>query len=139
VFVGTEGKVFLGVNWRLHSVVWRYENGEHGQSFRSSAAVVPEVVVVGAQDKLIHALDPKSGRKLWTFPTHGRVDSSPVIVGSRVFVGSADGTFYALDRATGRSLWQFTSGGKIVASAAVAGGALVIGSDSGDLYCFGAK
>jgi outer membrane protein assembly factor BamB len=139
VFVGTEGKVFLGVNWRRGVVAWRYENELHGQSFRSSAAVVPELVVVGAQDKLVHALDPKSGRKLWTFTTHGRVDSSPVIVGARVFVGSADGTLYALDRATGRPLWQFTSGGKIVASAAVAGGCLVIGSDSGDLYCFGAK
>ena len=49
VFVGTEGKVFLGVNWRRGTVVWRYENEQHGQSFRSSAAVVPEVVVVGAR------------------------------------------------------------------------------------------
>ena len=139
VFVGTEGKVFLGVNWRQGTVVWRMRTASTANPSVPRPRSCPRRRWSAGQDKLVHALDPKSGRKLWTFATHGRVDSSPVIVGSRVFVGSADGTFYALDRATGRPLWQFASGGKIVASAAVAAGSLVIGSDSGDLYCFGAK
>ena len=37
--------------------------------------------------KLVHALDPKTGRQLWFFTTKGRVDSSPVVVGDRLFVG----------------------------------------------------
>ena len=39
------------------------------------------------------------GKVIWTFPTHGRVDSSPVVVGNRIFFGSTDGRIYALDRA----------------------------------------
>ena len=31
-----------------------------------------EAVVLGGRDKLIHALDPKTGEELWTFMTKAR-------------------------------------------------------------------
>ena len=96
-------------------------------------------VLVGAQDKLLHAVDLKTGRGIWTFATKARVDGSPVVVGRRVFVGSADGWLYAVQLKTGNELWKFEAGGHIVGSPAVAAGRLVIGTDAGDLYCFGAK
>jgi outer membrane protein assembly factor BamB len=120
-------------------ILWRYHDSEHGASFRSSAAVTRQAVIVGSRDKQVHAFEPTTGKPLWSFHTKGRVDGSPVVVGRRVFVGSGDGRLYALDVETGKSLWQFEAGGAIVASPAVAGGRLVIGNDSGSLYCFGAK
>ena len=105
----------------------------------SKTAVAEDIVVVGSHDKLIHAVNPKSGRQLWAFPTRRNVDGSPVIVGNRVFIGSDDGRLYALDRKTGKAIWQFEVGGSVLASPAVAAGRLVIGTDNGDLYCFGAK
>ena len=107
--------------------------------FRSSAAVTSRMVVVGARDKLLHAVDPKTGRGIWTFATKARIDGSPVVVGDRVFVGSADGRLYGVDLMTGKELWRFEAGGYIVASPAVAGGRLVIGTDAGDLYSLGAE
>ncbi len=139
LFVGSEGKTFFGIDWQKATVAWRYTAEERAASFRSSAAVTSELVVVGSQDRLVHALDPKTGARLWTFATRGRVDGSPVIVGDRVFVGSADGRIYALDAKTGRERWRFEAGGAVVASPAVAAGRLVIGTDAGDLYCFGRK
>jgi outer membrane protein assembly factor BamB len=139
VFVGTEGHTFFAIDPRRSTILWRYENAEHGQAFRSSAAVTAGAVIVGSRDKQVHAFDPKSGRQIWTFPTKSRVDSSPVVVGDRAYVGSADGRLYALSVKTGKPLWQFEAGGAIVASPAVAAGRLVIGNDSGSLYCFGAK
>ena len=139
VFVGTEGNEFLAVDLRRRRVLWRYQNLANPSPFWSSAAVTPQAVLVGSQDKLVHALDPKTGRPLWSFPTKGRVDGSPVVVGDRLFVGSADGRLYELDLKSGRELWRFAAGGRIIASPAVAAGRLVIGAEDGNLYCFGAK
>ena len=139
VFVGTIGNTFFGIDWQESTVVWRYESTKRSAEFRSSAAVTPELVIVGARDRQVHAVDRKSGQGRWTFPTKSPVDGSPVVVGSRVFVGSADGRYYALDLKTGRQLWLYEAGGSILASPAIAAGRLVIGTDDGDLFCFGAK
>jgi outer membrane protein assembly factor BamB len=138
VFVGTEGGSFLAIDWRAGKVLWHHDD-KGGGAFRSSAAVTPDAVVVGSRDERLHAFDPKTGGTLWSFPTKGRIDSSPVVVGDRVFVGSADGRIYGVSLKTGAKLWQFEAGGAVTASPAVAAGRLVIGSDSGQLYCFGAK
>lgn len=139
LFVGTEGKTFFGVRWAKPQIAWRYQPAEHSAPFRSSAAVTPQAVLVGAQDKLLHALDPNTGALRWTFPTRGRVDGSPVVVGNRVFFGSADGRLYAVDLATGQQRWRFEAGGAIVSSPAVAAGRLVVGTSSGEVYCLGAR
>jgi len=139
LFVGTEGKTFFAVDWQQAKTMWKYSEEDRGASFRSCAAVTPEAAIVGSQDKLVRALEPKTGKLLWTFATRGRVDSSPVIVGDRAFVGSADGRVYALDVKSGKERWRFEAGGEVVASPAVANGRLVIGTDAGDLYCFGTK
>ena len=59
-------------------------------------------VVLGGRDKMVHALEAKTGKPLWTFTTRARVDSSPAIAGGRVFVGSNDGGVYGLDLASGK-------------------------------------
>ena len=41
--------------------------------------------------------DRSSGQMLWTFPTGGEIDSSPVICGDKVVFGSADGRIYLLN------------------------------------------
>lgn len=139
VFIGTMGNRVLGIDWRQGTVEWAYENPDRSFPFQSSAAVTDKAVVIGGRDKLIHALDPKTGKALWTHATGARADSSPVIVGDRVFCGSGDGNLYALDLATGRETWRFEAGAPILASPAVAAGRLVIGTADGVLYCFGPK
>ena len=80
-----------------HKFKWRYKHPEREFPFYSSAAVAAGKVVVGGRDKMIHALDSKSGKALWTYMTRARVESSPAVAGSRVYVGSGDGRFYVLD------------------------------------------
>jgi outer membrane protein assembly factor BamB len=139
VFFGTEGETFFCIDWAAAKVVWSYRNPERSLPYRSSAAVVPDRVLVGCRDKLVHCFDPQQGTELWTLPTRARIDSSPVIVGRRAYVGSADGKIYGIDIDTGKSVWQYEAGGGFTAAPAVAEGCLVIGSDDGILYCFGSK
>ena len=136
-YVGTFGNQVLGIDLEEGRILWRYEHGKHQFPFYASAAVDGNVVVVGGRDKMVHALDPKTGEALWTFAAGARVDSSPVLVGDRVFFGSEKGVVHALDVVTGKETWRFETGSAVVASPAVADGRLVIGADNGVLYCFG--
>lgn len=139
LFVGHMGCQVLGIDWKKPEIAWRYEDPERHFEYYSSAAVTPEFVVVGGRDKQIHALDPKTGDSRWTFPTKGRVDSSPVIVGDRVFVGSHDGTIYGLELKSGKEVWRAVTGGKVISSPAVASGRLIVANDAAQVFCYGAK
>ncbi|MGB6045520.1 MAG: PQQ-binding-like beta-propeller repeat protein [Pirellulales bacterium] len=139
IFFGTEGSQVVGIDSRGPTLLWRYEHPKRKMSYRSSAAVTDELVVIGGRNKAVEALDVKTGERQWTFPTRGRVDSSPVIAGNRVFVGSADGRLYGLDLKTGEENWSYDAGGGFVASPAIANGRLVIGNQDGILFCFGKK
>jgi outer membrane protein assembly factor BamB len=139
VYFGTEGARFFGINWRKPEIVWTYQHPKRRLAYRSSAAVGDSAVVVGGRNKAVEALDPKSGKLIWSFQSRGRVDSSPVVVGRRVYVGSTDGRLYGLDLRTGKETWQYDAGGSFSASPAVAAGRMVIGNEDGVLYCFGER
>ena len=138
-YYGTFNNEVLAVDLRNQKLLWRYEHPVRHFPFYSSAAVALDTVVVGGRDKIVHAIDRKTGESLWTFRTGARVESSPVIAGSRAYVGSADGRLYVLGLADGVKHWEFDAGAPLVASPALASGRVVIGSQDGVLYCFGAK
>lgn len=141
LYVGTYASEVVAVDWKAKNVVWRYKSGNGDFPYHSSAAVTDKLVVVGSRDKFVHAIDRASGTKAWTFPTRGKVDSSPAIQGDRVFVGSSDGNLYELGLADGTERWKFNTGKAISAAPAIGEGVLVIGSESrdGKVYCFGKK
>jgi len=136
-YFGTFNNEVLGADLRQKGIVWRYEHPDRHFPFYSSAAVAGDRIVVGGRDKMVHCLNAKTGKAIWTFATSARVDSSPAIAGDRVYVGSNDGRFYVLDLATGKKLWAFDTGSPLSASPAIAAGRVVIGSQDGRLYCFG--
>jgi outer membrane protein assembly factor BamB len=86
---------------------------------------------------MLHALDLKTGKAVWTMMTRARIDSSPVIVNGRIYVGSGDGKLYVVDATSGKTVFEFEAGGPLTASPAVADGRLVIGSVDGKLFCLG--
>jgi len=137
-YVGTMGNQVLAVDWENRKIAWKYEHPQRHQPFYASAAVANDLVIVGGRDKLVHALDSKTGKPRWTFATKGRIDASPTIVGGRVFVGSMDGNLYGLELATGKLVWRFDAGSPFVASPAAGRGRLVVGTEDGVIYCFGA-
>ncbi|MCC7236325.1 MAG: PQQ-binding-like beta-propeller repeat protein [Bryobacterales bacterium] len=142
-FFGTFDNQVLGVSLAQRKVAWRYEHPRRKFPFYSSPAVFANRVYVGGRDKMMHALDARTGRELWTFMTRSRVDSSPVYVRGaggqrdRVFFGSNDGRLYALDALTGVKVWDYEAGAGLSASPAAAAGMLVIGGQDGKLYAFG--
>jgi eukaryotic-like serine/threonine-protein kinase len=136
-YYGTYESEVLGVDLAAKRIVWRYKHPTRSFPFMSSAALAGDRLIVGGRDKMVHAIDRKSGKAVWTFASRARVDSSPVVVGDRAFVGSSDGKLYALDVATGKVAFEFDAGAPITASPAVAAERLVIGSQDGKLFCLG--
>jgi outer membrane protein assembly factor BamB len=118
-------------------VAWKYEHPQSKFPFYSTAAVWQGKVYVGGRDKMLHALDAKTGKALWTYATKARVDSSPVIADNRVIFGSNDGRLYILDAATGKELHTFTAGAAVSASPALSGDKIVIAAQDGKIYCLG--
>jgi eukaryotic-like serine/threonine-protein kinase len=136
-FYGTFNNEVLGVNLVARKVGWRYQNRDRQFPFYSSAAIAGERVFVGGRDKMVHCLDPWTGREFWSMGTQARVESSPAVADGRVFVGSNDGRLYVLAFGDGRRLADFNLGAPVSASPAIASGRVVVGSQDGKLHCFG--
>ena len=136
-YFGTFNNEVLGISLATRRVLWRYEHPVRHFPFYSSTAVSDGKVVIGGRDKIIHCLNARTGKAIWTFTTGARVDSSPAISGGRAYVGSNDGRLYVLDLASGKKDGEFNAGGPLSASPAIAAGKLVIGSQDGKLFCLG--
>ena len=141
------------MRWRIatgHDMPWPWGH-ESGDVYTSSPAYVNGVIVVGAGDGGIYALDARTGKQRWRAATGGRVRSSPAVSDGAVFVGSADGRVYSFDLATGKQRWRFDTEGvqlhsekfgydrrTVQSSPAVSNGTVFVGARDGFLYAISA-
>ncbi|MFI4876513.1 MAG: PQQ-binding-like beta-propeller repeat protein [Blastopirellula sp. JB062] len=139
VVFGTEGGTLFGIDWKQAKVRWTYEDDRRRQAFRASAAVTDKMAIIGGRNKRVTAVDMATGKQIWSFPTRGRVDSSPVIAGQSAYFGSSDGKVYGLKISDGSVVWSYEAGGGFTGGPAIADGKLLIASDDGNVYCFGKK
>ena len=119
--------------------LWAFEKVTEEAMVASSPAVSDAIVVAGARDRKVYALNAMTGNLLWDFETHGDVDSSPLISAGRVYFGSKDKKLYVLDLKTGKELWSFATNRGISAPPAIGSGVLVIGDVKGNVYCLEGK
>jgi outer membrane protein assembly factor BamB/predicted phosphohydrolase len=83
----------------------------------------------------IVALDLLSGKKIWSYPTHGKIYSTPAIDGNRVVCASTDHNIYCLDFQSGKLIWMHPTVKPIVASPAIEANRVYIGSSEGSFRC----
>ena len=135
IVVGTDSGRVLCMSRKGASPLWSYEQIKGDAMVYASPAVAEGVVVVGARDRQVHAIDLADGKQRWTFKTRLDVDGSAVISSGRVYVGSKDKSLYVLDLKTGKLLWEFKTSRGIIATPAIGEGVLVIGDTAGNVYC----
>ena len=75
----------------------------------------------------------------WTFPTGGRIVSSPVHDRGTLYFGSDDGHLYAVVAADGRQRWRRRTNGPVSSTPAVSGGIVHFASYDGKLYALDAS
>ena len=66
----------------------------------------------------IKALDPETGKTMWSYPIYQGSNTNGVLAtgGNVVFASVRDGNLVALDAKTGKYLWHFQTGGNHQAS-----------------------
>lgn len=137
LFYGTFDNEVLAVEAGTGALRWRYRHPERRFPFYASAALAGDRVVAAGRDKLVHALDRRTGEAAWTFRARARFDASPAVAGGLVYAGSADGRLYVLDLETGEKVSEFHAGGPIMSSPALTRNRLVFGTQDGTLFALG--
>ena len=103
-------------NVKSLGLVWSY-NLESTRGVEATPLVVDGVMVVTASWSIVHAIDVRSGQRLWTFdPQVDRsagykgccdvVNRGVALYQGKVFVASYDGRLFAIDAASGKKLWE---------------------------------
>lgn len=137
-YFGTFDNEVMAADLQKRRILWRYADTQRKFPFYATAAVWNEKIYIGGRDKILHALNAKTGKELWNFPTKARIDSSAVVTpDGRLFFGSNDGNLYSVDANTGKEIWKFTAGAAISASPAMDDDRIVISSQDGRVYCLG--
>ena len=97
-------------------LAWSY-NLESNRGVEATPVVVDGVMFVSASWSVVHAIDVRTGKGLWTFdPKVDRgagykgccdvVNRGVAVWKSKVYVASYDGNLIALDAATGKKVWE---------------------------------
>jgi quinohemoprotein ethanol dehydrogenase len=97
-------------------LVWSY-NLESTRGVEATPLVVDGIMYVTASWSIVHAVDVRTGKRIWTFdpkvPRDGGfkgccdvVNRGVALHEGKVFVASYDGRLIALDAATGQKLWE---------------------------------
>jgi quinohemoprotein ethanol dehydrogenase len=97
-------------------LVWSYSL-ESSRGVEATPLVVDGVMYVSAPWSIVHAVDVRTGKKLWVFdPEVPReigykaccdvVNRGVALHKGKVFVGTMDGRMVAIDAATGKKVWE---------------------------------
>lgn len=135
IVTGTDQGRVVCVSADGKRALWTYEDVGGQALVFASPAVADGIVVVGARDRQVHAIDIATGKGVWSFKTRGDVDASPVISSGRVYAASKDKKLYVLDLKTGKPLWEFNASRGIEAGPAIGGGVVVLGDTAGNVFC----
>ncbi|MDB4678955.1 PQQ-binding-like beta-propeller repeat protein, partial [Rhodopirellula sp.] len=126
----------LAFDWKKGRELWRYEDLDLLQEYRSSAAISKDFVVVSSQNRQVDALSVDTGKLKWRYTLKRRSDASPVIAGEDVWIAASDGRLIRLSLKDGKEKWTYEVRGSFLAAPAIVGDELFIGDDDGILRCF---
>lgn len=111
--------------------IWQFKCEDE---IRSTAVLSNNLVLVGAYDNNLYALNKSNGDFVWKYPASDGIASSPHVYGDSVFIGSADNQVYCLRVSNGRLNWQFETKGPVYSSPRADFDHVFFGSDDGHLY-----
>jgi outer membrane protein assembly factor BamB len=127
------------------SIQWTYRVGGIQR-----AAVSGDRVFLSDDQGFVHALNKKTGEKLWKFDLREhdlerslaqsfrrqlKIPSAPLPFYGVLLVASSSGYLYALDEKTGKMRWRYWPGYGITAAMAREGRSIFVHSNFGNFYC----
>src|SRR3954471_16303275 len=127
VFFATRDGALVAVDAATGKQRWRVATGpdkplpwghETGDYYIASPVLAGNgIVVFGAGDGSVRALDEKSGKAIWRTDVGERIRSTPAISDGLVFAGTVEGRLHALGLKDGAVRWTFDTEGTKLDSA----------------------
>lgn len=108
-----------GVPFWQHRSINNPDPKEFAPGFKSSPLVTEHGVYLGDEDGIFHAIDRRTGRKLWTFKTDAEIISSANVVNDKILFGGYDNNLYCLNEGDGSLAWKFETDGYVNCSPAI--------------------
>ncbi len=141
IYVGNTTGTFFCVDRGSGDKLWSFElpDNRRWDGIRSTAAAAGKMVIFGADDGAVYALDAETGHLLWRNPTGAPVVAPPAIFDSTVLVGNLQGRMVGLAMKSGATRWSFTADGPIRANPARVDGMAIFGTLAGSLYSIRAE
>ena len=65
VYFGTEGASVFSINFKKAEVDWQYTNEATTLPYRSSVAIHDGIVIIGGQNRFVHAFQTRDGKEIW--------------------------------------------------------------------------
>lgn len=127
--------------WRFATQGVEFKSDTFGfdrKSIQSSPAIAGDVVLAGARDGFLYAIDLATGKQRWMVDHRvSWVNCSVAISDGMVYTGTSDGAFLqALDLATGAERWRADTLGIIWSSPVVAGDKVYAVTTRGPIIAF---
>ncbi len=119
------------VNEKYANVVrvnWTFEDAS---DIGAGLTIYKDKVVTSNTAGDIFALDLKSGKKLWSYRTGGKVYSTPAVWKGIVVAGSSDHFIYAVNAENGKLLWKLQTDKAVLGSPLLHDGVAFIGGSDG--------
>lgn len=143
IAMGTDRFYVSTVEGRLYSVRFvdlRTElvfESDNQYSQLTTASVSPGAVVVGGSDGIVTAIQPDTGRLLWTTDADYPMAAPPFVAGSRVYLGTLGRTLMVLSASTGEVIQTYPLRGRVKSPLAARDGNLFVLSEPRFVYRFG--
>ncbi len=133
-------RVFFAIKQYVYAVdrhtgakLWELDLGR-GNDVHSGLVLYKGMLLFGADDRNLWAVNAATGQKMWRINAGGKVKSTPLVHGGRLYFGADDGYLYAADIASHSVLWRYQTGGPIRVSPALFRNKLFFASQDGYLY-----
>jgi outer membrane protein assembly factor BamB len=127
VYCGTFGGELICFERETGKRVWTYFSEERKKpkdfipGFQASPTVSKDLVLLGSEYGVFHAVDRATGKIRWKVETEADIMASAAVVGDRVIFGSYDFNLYCVNIADGTEVWKFETQERINGSPAIAG------------------
>ncbi|MEP6639291.1 MAG: PQQ-binding-like beta-propeller repeat protein [Chloroflexota bacterium] len=115
---------------------WRYQATS---SVSGNISIVGDMVFVGSDDGILHALGLSDGVERWTYKKSATNQPGPSVANGLVYLSDAGGAFVALDPATGQERWRSATSYNTPSSATADSSVVSFGTSDGLLIALDAK
>src|SRR5688572_20861393 len=115
---------------------WKYKTSDEDRaSVVSSPVVAGERVYVADVKGVLHAINLKTGKADWTYPTPDGFETTPLIYDGKVYLGDMAGKFHCVNVTDGKKVWTIDAESSIHSSANVHDSKIVFGTDGAEIFC----